>query len=320
MPLFNKEAFVLRAVESVRSQTLNNFELLVVDDGSTDHGAEIVASLSDPRICVIRRANGGPSAARNEGVRLAQYKWVAFLDADDEWRPTFLSQVAEFIQCFPSAAVVFTNSHYERRGCPMCSLALRTGLVPDYFEAVVENGMPIGNSSSVVARRQSLMEIGGFPEAVRCMEDVDTWGRLALVGPVGYIDEVLAVYHYDAGGAMATLQSRDPLYPAFARTFEQWRAEGRVPASLADSGADYVNQILLLYARKWLGRGRKLRALKVLLTECRLRDKTRVLYWETLFGCVMPKFLPGRYWVKRKLLPGSEEVMRQLNRGLDPEN
>jgi hypothetical protein len=76
----------------------------------------------------------------------------------------------------------------------------------------------------------------------------------------------------------------------------------------------------LLYARKWLGRGRKLRALKVLLTECRLRDKTRVLYWETLFGCVMPKFLPGRYWVKRKLLPGSEEVMRQLNRGLDPEN
>ena len=89
IPLFNKKEHILSAVNSVLNQSHQEFELIVVDDGSTDHGADIVKSVTDPRIRLLAQPNGGVSRARNAGAKQARTEWVAFLDADDEYEPDF---------------------------------------------------------------------------------------------------------------------------------------------------------------------------------------------------------------------------------------
>ena len=92
VPLFNKAPYIERALSSVAAQTYRDFELIVVDDGSTDEGPRIVEAFNDLPIHLIRQENAGPGAARNRGLELAQGELVAFLDADDEWLPNYLSE------------------------------------------------------------------------------------------------------------------------------------------------------------------------------------------------------------------------------------
>ena len=92
IPLYNKEKFIVRALKSVFAQTFQDYEVIVVDDGSTDRSMEVVAKCTDPRLRVIRQANAGPGAARNRGARESISKCVAFLDADDELLPNFLAE------------------------------------------------------------------------------------------------------------------------------------------------------------------------------------------------------------------------------------
>src|SRR5437868_12130431 len=92
IPLYNKERFIARALQSVFAQTFRDLEVIVIDDGSTDRSLEVVARFSDPRLRVIRQANAGPGAARNRGARESTSEFIAFLDADDELLPEFLEQ------------------------------------------------------------------------------------------------------------------------------------------------------------------------------------------------------------------------------------
>ena len=106
MPLYNKAPYVLRSLESVGAQTVTDLEIIVVDDGSTDEGPDLVARSSDPKIRLVRQANAGPGAARNRGLMEAQAPYVAFLDADDCWLPQFLEQNLAFLESHPHAAAV----------------------------------------------------------------------------------------------------------------------------------------------------------------------------------------------------------------------
>ena len=89
IPLYNKEKYIKRAIESVLNQTFQKFEIIVVNDGSTDKSAEIVQNIKDPRIRLINQKNAGVSAARNRGIQEAKYEYIAFLDADDFWEKIF---------------------------------------------------------------------------------------------------------------------------------------------------------------------------------------------------------------------------------------
>jgi len=90
IPLYNKAPYVRRALDSIAVQTFADFEAIIVDDGSTDMGAAVVANYSDPRFRLIRQENAGPGAARNAGIAQAQGEFIAFLDSDDEWLPNYL--------------------------------------------------------------------------------------------------------------------------------------------------------------------------------------------------------------------------------------
>ncbi len=110
IPLYNKGLYIARALNSVLAQTFQDFEVILVDDGSTDDGAEVIGGVDDPRIQLIQQENLGVSAARNRGIEAARAELVAFLDADDEWLPCFLSKIIDLSDKYP-----------ERRGLCNCS-------------------------------------------------------------------------------------------------------------------------------------------------------------------------------------------------------
>src|SRR5450759_2144524 len=109
IPLYNKEATVERAIRSALSQTIQDFEIIVVDDGSTDNGAKVVASIDDHRIRLIHQKNQGVSVARNRGIAEAKYDLIAFLDADDEWLPDFLKTILWLREKFTTCKVFATQ-------------------------------------------------------------------------------------------------------------------------------------------------------------------------------------------------------------------
>lgn len=113
IPLYNKQRYIQRALDSVFAQTYKDYEVLVVDDGSTDNGADIVQRCNDSGVRLIRQANAGPGAARNRGIRESSGPCIAFLDADDEWLPAFLEVSMNHLQTQPDCAQC--GSIYKRR-------------------------------------------------------------------------------------------------------------------------------------------------------------------------------------------------------------
>ncbi|NQT55521.1 MAG: glycosyltransferase [Desulfobacteraceae bacterium] len=201
MPLYNKEVEVGRAVESVLRQSIPDFELIVVNDGSTDKGPEVVHSIDDPRIKIIDQKNAGVSAARNRGILNAKTDLIAFLDADDEWKPFFFETIFYLKKTFPTCKIFATNYVYREvnwiqrlpiiRGMPSHPWA---GVLSDYFEIASKSDPPLC-SSSVAISKESLESVGMFPVGVNSGEDLLTWAKLALKYKIAYTTKVCAVFY-----------------------------------------------------------------------------------------------------------------------------
>lgn len=190
----------MRSVQSVLNQKHSDFELIVVDDGSTDGGPALVESVTDSRVLLIRQANGGVSRARNAGVRQAGAEWVAFLDADDEYAPEFLEIMAAFIgeNAAQNIALAGANYYIEHLGRTAKSSDIKSG-IHDYFQLFRDLCSP-NNSSSTVVCRQKFLKTGGFPEGVRQFEDWICWLKLAFAGNFGYVSKPLGLYRNVEGG------------------------------------------------------------------------------------------------------------------------
>ena len=210
MPLYNKAPYVRRAVESVVEQSFADWELIVVDDGSTDGGAEVVEAFADPRIHLHRQANAGVGAARNRGVALSGSTatpavYLCFLDADDWWEPTFLYEVAALIARHPGAGIYCTayyivknqhkrqapigvDAHFEEGEIDYCQVYARTVCMPVWTGAAC---MP----------RAVFDAMGGFPEGITLGEDFLLWVKTALQYPVVLLNRPLGNYNQDADPA-----------------------------------------------------------------------------------------------------------------------
>lgn len=203
VPLYNKEAHIKNTLNSILVQTIKDFEIIIVNDGSTDMSAEMVKSLNDPRIRLINQKNEGVSVARNRGINEARADLVAFLDGDDEWKPNFLEEILELRDKYPKAGIYATAYGKSKRGeIKIANIkgfpsAPWKGLIPSYFLSVALGDSPIC-SSSVCVPKFTLLDVGMFKVGVKWGEDDDLWGRIALKYPVAFSWEIGAIYNQDA--------------------------------------------------------------------------------------------------------------------------
>jgi hypothetical protein len=205
VPLYNKAATICRSLESIRSQTFTDFEVIVVDDGSTDASveqAETFLKNADSRFRIIRQSNRGPGAARNRGVAEARAPLVAFLDADDEWLPHFLEKTTELLLETGAAAISmawFDEPGHSSRRPRFERLGLKTGIFsiqPSTDPRTVIPLLVLMWPCSTLARKDVVEALGGFYEHhCRFAEDVHLWLKLCLNYPVFVLLEEGALFH-----------------------------------------------------------------------------------------------------------------------------
>jgi glycosyltransferase involved in cell wall biosynthesis len=242
IPLYNKAPYIARALDSVFRQTVSDYEVVVIDDGSTDDGAEVVKGCSDPRLRLESQRNSGPASARNHGVELAAAGLVAFLDADDEWYPDFLATVLGLRVRFPEAGIYATafesldSSHTRSRPAFKHVPEGEGGLINNYFRSSL--GHPPVWSSALMIPKRVYVEAGGSPVNVRYGEDLDTWMRIALAYPVAWSPKACAVYHTEVENRLChKLWIGDV---PFARSYEQYALGHPVADDVREAIEDYL--------------------------------------------------------------------------------
>ena len=190
LPTYNRYAFVGQAIDSVLNQTYTDYELIVVDDGSTDNTPALLYQYGD-RINVIRQENRGVSAARNSGIRSASGNAIALLDSDDYWLPKKLEEQVAFFEAHPDALICQTEELWFRNGKrvnPKKRHRKPSGMI-------FEKSLPLClvSPSAVMIRKLLLDEVGLFDETLPACEDYDLWLRIAWRYPVYLIDAPLIV-------------------------------------------------------------------------------------------------------------------------------
>ncbi len=192
IPLYNKAGQVAQTLRSVLGQTFGRFEVVIVDDGSTDGSADEARSVHDERIRLVSQQNAGVSAARNRGVAEARYDLIAFLDADDEWKPDYLETQYNLYCKYPECSIFACNYEFRNADGRVTPTILRKlpfagedGILSNYFEVACCSHPPLW-TSAVMVRKQALQAVGGFPVGVRSGEDLLTWARLAVKGQIAF--------------------------------------------------------------------------------------------------------------------------------------
>jgi glycosyltransferase involved in cell wall biosynthesis len=293
IPLYNKIKYIGRAIDSVLAQTYPYFELIVVDDGSTDGSGDAARRYDDVRVRTIAQENGGEGAARNRGVAEARFDWIALLDADDEWMPRFLERAMAAATANPAADAIFTDLRNGADG----SLWIgdpRGGPVADFLRFYTDHGGYGMTPCSSVISKAAILKAGGFPLGVRYGGDVDTWTRLALTDhKFHYVSEPLAIYHGEAEGSVMKDGARKVLDAPLVsiRTCRRWREEGKIPPHLLDGAERMVNFMHLRYARHLIAVCEKRQARKVLRENCIPRLCGRSRFWRTYLRTFTPEVL-----------------------------
>jgi len=212
VPTYNYAHFLRDCVNSIIQQTYKDFEIVVIDDGSTDETRAIVESLieSNPGVQIryIYQNNQGPAAARNHGIREAQGEYIAFCDADDVWAPEKLDKQLDLFEQDPELAMIFSDmSQQVEDGCYEESYFHKRGINPEKFTNVYSKLIERNNfiiPTTVVLRRKILDDVGIFDERYRVGEDYELWLRIAKKYKIGYIDKPLVIRFSHEGSISRT--------------------------------------------------------------------------------------------------------------------
>jgi glycosyltransferase involved in cell wall biosynthesis len=204
IPLYNKEKFVSATIKSVLTQTYTDFEILIVEDCSTDNSKSIACQFISENVKIIQHEkNKGLSASRNTGIRNANSDYVVFLDADDVLKPNYLEKIFSLIQNFPEASIFATNYEeiFEKEKAITTTLSLKKfekdGIIPDFFEANLQQ--PLYCQSSLCVRKNAFEKIGFYDETITYSEDVDFNIRANTILKLAYSKEILVeVIKFDA--------------------------------------------------------------------------------------------------------------------------
>jgi glycosyltransferase involved in cell wall biosynthesis len=206
IPLWNKRRTVAATVAAVLAQSWRGFELIVVDDGSTDGSMDQLKAFDDPRIRRLVQPNAGPGAARNRGIEAARHDWIAFLDADDIWMADHLAELDRIRARHPEAGLIGTAYVSSDRKGKYRSPDLNGGSIQaiSLFERFVRRQAVFCTSSAAIPR-SSYSALGGFGGA-QTNQDLEYWVRIALERPVVTSTRVTVVYRRWTGGISDTFQ------------------------------------------------------------------------------------------------------------------
>jgi glycosyltransferase involved in cell wall biosynthesis len=243
MSIYRDRAYVAQAVQSILDQTFDDFELIVVDDGSDDGSYEIVAEFDDPRIRIVRQMNHGLVHALNTGIRLARAALVARQDADDISLPTRLEREVAWMSANPRCAVVGTFFRYvdertlEPTGVTITSVTKHVDIVRHmYFDN------PIGHGTALI-RREAIMNAGGYSASYGPNEDFDLWRRIvAAGGGIALLPDVYYLYRLNPSSISSTTQELQ--HQLFGELLEEiWRGPVRSKSfwRIAADSRDYAS-------------------------------------------------------------------------------
>lgn len=292
IPAYNRARFLVKAIESIRAQSHACAEIVVVDDGSTDDTLAVVQRLGSG-IRYLRQDNAGPSHARNRGVREASGDLVAFLDTDDRWLPGKIEAQLRVLQARPDVALVVTDeamesadgqitaaSNFARHGVDRRFPETLDSVVPDAPRQLLATNFI--STSTVLARRDMLVEQGGFDTRLRYGEDLELWLRIAARHPIACLRQVHAVRVTHGGNTTADIEPMLRGYVELAEVIRGW-ARDLMPAwglnpdrYVADSWCElgywYFSQMRLPEARSALVRSVRacatMRGLKYVAAAC----------------------------------------------------
>jgi glycosyltransferase involved in cell wall biosynthesis len=267
IPLYNKEKYISRAINSVLTQSYIKFELIVVDDGSTDESVNLVRQFSDTRIRLVSQKNAGVSLARNIGVKNSKADWVAFLDADDEYESDFLKETVIFLKKNKDANLSFVGANYflGSRGIKAKSEKFQSG-VYDYFQLFGNQRSP-NHSSTTTVNKAIFLEVGGFPEGIKIFEDWLTWFKLACAGNFGYISHPLGMYHYVEDSVSKTFRD-NVAYSNYSLlvplTIKKYVKKYSFDSSRKKIARACVSEFCFYMAISFASKGEKVKSLKLL--------------------------------------------------------
>jgi glycosyltransferase involved in cell wall biosynthesis len=290
LPTYERLHYLKQAVESVRSQTATDWELIVVDDGSTDGSADWVDSLGDVRIRVLRRShNGYPSVLRNLGVAQARADWIAFLDSDDVWRPEKLASQRAFHATHEDLLWSYTGrSMMDAAGEPLPPARFKVWepwsgrIVEQILDGTATIALP-----TVMVRKSLLNQLGGFDESRQWTEDFDLWLRLSSHAPCGLVDEPLTVVRLHRSNS----HDRPEVDEGFMAAYRSFASATR-DMDLRRKARRREGYYAIWAANKWVNRRQWRKAIAALATGFRLTPLDYRVYRCALrFGW---RFLTGR--------------------------
>lgn len=214
IPLYNKELQIGKTIRSVLRQSFQDFEIVMVDDGSTDSSVAEVQKINDSRIRIVSQTNAGVSAARNRGIAEAKGEFIALLDGDDEWKSDYLATQSELAGKYPECDVFATDYEFRSAEGKTTPTVIRRlpfdsedGILTNYFEVATHSHPPIW-TSAVMIRKSAIESIGGFPLGIRSGEDLLTWARLACRYKIAFSKKVCALYNLGEGYDFSNLPPR----------------------------------------------------------------------------------------------------------------
>ena len=303
IPLYNKARYVGRALDSVFAQTYHDYEIIVIDDGSTDNGVEIVRQYGDNRLRLIRQANAGPGAARNSGIRESGAELLAFLDADDEWMPEFLQTSLAALQSNPECDLT-ASAYFLGKGRIDAGLILKKrGITNGPWQIrrwmsaeEVKSAYYIFNSWAILCKRAVVERYGGFCSSNHCDygEDTYLWLQVMFNHKVFRILEPLVWYHSEASGLGPGRRSR-PL-----QTFLMDPDPIRMSCPGAYRGLleQFLAGFALATAHEYAAAGNNVDKLHYLLKTFPLMRKFRAEYAKLRLKMSIPDLIPIIRYIK----------------------
>jgi glycosyltransferase involved in cell wall biosynthesis len=308
IPVYNTERFIEPAIESVLAQSFTDYEVLIIDDGSSDSSIARCLRFEDVRLKIIRQSNRGLAGARNTGIRRARGEYVAFLDADDLWEPDKLARHVAHLDACPEVGVSFSRSRFiDEQGSDIGLYQMPKLHNISAVDVLLRN--PVGNGSAPVIRRQVFEDIGFaspagsgqytcyFDEELRQSEDIECWVRIATtsVWRIEGLPEPLSRYRVNAGGLSADLWKQ---LKTWERAIRKMRAYAPTLLKNWETRARAFQYRYL--ARRALRMRQPKTALRLLVRALQsspgmlVQEPTRTLV--TLGSAVLMAVLPGRLY------------------------